>query len=91
MQSNKTCQLAEQYLHYLSVIKGRSENMIKEYRTDLLMFLEHVMNARAISTDDKDFSSIAISFTDCHLKPKKGIHRGLTGFLLVVDVDYIHT
>lgn len=62
MQSNKTCQLVEQYLHYLSVIKGRSENTIKEYRTDLLMFLEHVMNARAISTDDKDFSSIDISF-----------------------------
>ena len=38
MQSNKTCLLVEQYLNYLVVIKGRSENTINEYRTDLLMF-----------------------------------------------------
>ncbi|MHB1127890.1 MAG: site-specific integrase [Bacillota bacterium] len=38
MQSNKTCPLVEQYLGYLVVIKGRSENTVKEYRTDLLMF-----------------------------------------------------
>ncbi len=46
MQSNKTCQLVEQYLGYLTVIKGRSENTIKEYRTDLLMFLlgSHVIH-----------------------------------------------
>ncbi|WP_243450428.1 site-specific integrase [Desulfosporosinus sp. Sb-LF] len=43
MQSNKTCQLVEQYLGYLNVIKERSENTIKEYRTDLLMFLNFVM------------------------------------------------
>jgi len=62
MQSNKTCQLVEQYLSYLTVIKGRSENTIKEYRTDLLMFFEYVMNSRAISPIAKDFSSIDIGF-----------------------------
>jgi integrase/recombinase XerD len=38
MQSNKTCPLVEQYLGYLVVIKGRCENTIYEYCTDLLMF-----------------------------------------------------
>ncbi|SDI45809.1 site-specific integrase [Desulfosporosinus hippei] len=38
MPSNKTCPLVEQYLGYLAVIKGRSENTVNEYRTDLLMF-----------------------------------------------------
>ena len=33
MQSNKTCPLHEQYLGYLVVIKGLSENTILEYRT----------------------------------------------------------
>ena len=62
MQSNRTCQLVEQYLSYLAVIKGRSENTIKEYRTDLLMFFEYVMNSRSIPLIKKDFSSIDISF-----------------------------
>ena len=39
LQSNKLCPIVEQYLSYLVVIKGRSENTILEYRTDLLMFL----------------------------------------------------
>ena len=38
MQSNKSCKLVEQYLNYLTVIKCRAENTIKEYRTDILMF-----------------------------------------------------
>lgn len=38
MQSNKTSPLIEHYLSYLIVIKGRSDNTIFEYRTDLLMF-----------------------------------------------------
>lgn len=42
MQSNKTCMILEQYLNYLSIIKGRSDNTIKEYRTDILMFFPTV-------------------------------------------------
>ncbi|MCB8817100.1 site-specific integrase [Desulfosporosinus shakirovi] len=49
MQSNKTCPLVEQYLGYLAVIKGRSENTVKEYRTDLLMFFSFVMASQYFS------------------------------------------
>lgn len=35
IQSNKTCPLVEQYLGYLVVIKGRSENTILDYRINL--------------------------------------------------------
>lgn len=62
MQSNKTCQLVEQYLGYLTVIKGRSENTIKEYRTDLLMFLNFVMKSRNTPVIHGNFSVININF-----------------------------
>lgn len=62
MQSNKTCKLVEQYLSYLAVVKGRSENTIKEYRTDLLMFFEYVTNTRSVHTSGKDFSYVNIEF-----------------------------
>jgi site-specific recombinase XerD len=62
MQSNKTCPLIEQYLNYLVVIKGRAENTIKEYRTDLLMFFSFLINSREIPFDYKDFSLINIDF-----------------------------
>ena len=50
MQSNKTCQLVEQYLGYLSVIKGRSENTILEYRTDILTFFNYLAKQRQMSS-----------------------------------------
>lgn len=62
MQSNKTCQLVEQYLVYLTVIKGRSENTIKEYRTDLLMFLHFVMETRKTPVIHGNFSIVTIDF-----------------------------
>lgn len=55
MQSNKTCPLVEQYLGYLVVIKGQSENTVKEYRTDLLMFFSFVMVSRNTPISDKIF------------------------------------
>jgi integrase/recombinase XerD len=60
MQSNTTCPIIEQYLSYLVVIKGRAENTIKEYRTDLLMFFSFVLKSRNIPFDGKDFSVIEI-------------------------------
>jgi hypothetical protein len=63
MQSNKTYKPVEQYLGYLPVIKGRSDNTIKEYRTDLLMFFEFVLNVRCASHQSKDFSCIDIGFS----------------------------
>ncbi|AHF07242.1 tyrosine recombinase XerC [Desulfitobacterium metallireducens] len=62
MQSNKSCPLIEQYLGYLIVIRGRSESTIKEYRTDLLMFFEHVLNSRGISLINSDFSLVTLEF-----------------------------
>lgn len=46
MQSNKTCPLLEQYLGYLTTIKGRSNNTVLEYRTDILHFFSYVAESR---------------------------------------------
>lgn len=62
MQSNKTCQLVEQYLGYLVVIKGRSENTVKEYRTDILMFFSFVMVSRNAPIPDKIFTGVDLEF-----------------------------
>jgi len=56
MQSNRTCPLVEQYLGYLSVIKGRSENTILEYRTDILTFFNYLAKQRQMSIDNRNFS-----------------------------------
>lgn len=58
MQSNKTCPLIEQYLDYLVVIKGRSENTVLEYRTDLPMFFKFVLNTRNISIFNNNFAIV---------------------------------
>lgn len=62
MQSNTTCPLVEQYLSYLIVIKGRANNTIKEYRTDLLMFFNYIMNIRNIPILDKNFAQVDLEF-----------------------------
>ncbi|PKM42177.1 MAG: integrase [Firmicutes bacterium HGW-Firmicutes-8] len=62
MQSNKTCPLVEQYLSYLIVIKGRSENTILEYRTDLLMFFKFIFTIRKIELIGNCFSMVDIYF-----------------------------
>lgn len=63
MQSNKSCQLVEQYLGYLTVIKGRSENTVKEYRTDLLMFLSYVAELRKTAIPGNNFADINIDYS----------------------------
>jgi len=62
MQSNKTCPLVEQYLGYLVVIKGRSENTVKEYRTDLLMFFSFVIVFRNTPIPDRIFARVDLEF-----------------------------
>ena len=62
MQSNKTCPLVEQYLSYLVVIKGRSENTILEYRTDLLMFFKFVLSSRNALMIDSNFAVVDVEF-----------------------------
>jgi integrase/recombinase XerD len=58
MQSNKSYPLLEQYLGYLVVIKGRSENTVKEYRTDLLMFFSYVKRVRNVPIQDGNYANI---------------------------------
>lgn len=62
MQSNKTCKLVEQYLGYLAIIKGRSENTILEYRTDILTFLSYLAEQRQMSIEKNNFSFADIDF-----------------------------
>ena len=62
MQSNKTCPLLEQYLGYLVVIKGRSENTILEYRTDLLTFFSFVLSTRSIPICNNSFAVADLTF-----------------------------
>lgn len=42
-QTNKTCPYVEQYLSFLVIIKGLSDNTVFEYRSDLLMFFRFVL------------------------------------------------
>lgn len=54
--------LLEEYLSYLTVIKGRSLNTVIEYRTDILMFFEFLCNRRKIERTKYDLSMIDTDF-----------------------------
>ena len=41
LKNFNTFPLLEEYLNYLTVIKGRSPNTVVEYRTDILMFFSY--------------------------------------------------
>ncbi len=58
MQSDKSCQIVEQYLAYLVTIKGRSKNTVLEYRLDLLQFFDFVANYRGINHTSFQFTDI---------------------------------
>jgi site-specific recombinase XerD len=60
MQSNKSCQIVEQYIAYLITIKGRSKNTVLEYRLDLLQFFHFVNIIR--SQEYSDFQFVNIDF-----------------------------
>ncbi|MCY6483855.1 tyrosine recombinase XerC [Clostridium aestuarii] len=62
MQSNTICPIVEQYLSYLVVIKGRADNTVKKYRTDLLMFFNFIMNLRNIPIIDENFAQADLEF-----------------------------
>ena len=62
MQSNKTCQILEQYLSYLSIIKGRSDCTIREYRTDILSFIWWVSGQRGNQPPETEFSFADLEF-----------------------------
>ena len=70
MQSNKTCPLVEQYLGYLTVIKGRSENTVLEYRIDLLSFFRYTSKSRGQIHNDFQYANLdfikSITLTDMY-------------------------
>jgi integrase/recombinase XerD len=58
MQSDKSCPIVEQYLSYLTTIKGRSKNTVLEYRLDLLQFLRYVAENRGVQNADFEFADV---------------------------------
>ena len=56
LKNYKSFELLEQYLSYLTVIKGRSINTVIEYRTDVLMFFEFLCNKRNMEREKYDLS-----------------------------------
>jgi len=65
LKDNKTCALLEQYLSYLTVVKGRSNLTAQEYRIDVLLFFEYVKRIRGSPEETlakRDFSDVDIEF-----------------------------
>lgn len=53
--------LLDEYLNYLTVIKGRSPNTVVEYRTDILMFFAFLKEKQAIEQHKEKYD---LSFVD---------------------------
>jgi site-specific recombinase XerD len=65
LKENKTCALLEQYLSYLTIMKGRSYLTADEYRIDCLLFFEYVKRIRGAPREilvKRDFSDVDIVF-----------------------------
>ena len=62
MESNTTCSILEQYLSYLSIIKGRSICTIKEYRTDVLSFIWWIATERGFQPPNQNFAFVDKEF-----------------------------
>ncbi|MFL0267938.1 hypothetical protein [Candidatus Clostridium radicumherbarum] len=62
MKSNKTCSIVEQCLCFLVLIKVRSENVILEYSTELLMFFMFVLDANKIPIANPNFKVVNLNF-----------------------------
>lgn len=57
----KTFPLLDEYLNYLTVIKGRSPNTVVEYRTDILMFFAYLKGKRGTQQQKEKYD---LSFVD---------------------------
>ncbi len=65
LKENKTCALLEQYLTYLTVVKGRSPLTAIEYRIDVLLLFEFIKRKRGgaeQARSARDFSDVDIDF-----------------------------
>ena len=62
--------ILKQYLAYLIIIKGRSQNTIFEYRIDLLQFFRYVADQCSVTVTDFRFAEMgiirSIKLTDMH-------------------------
>ncbi|NCC87848.1 MAG: tyrosine recombinase XerC [Clostridia bacterium] len=63
LKNFKTFPLLEEYLNYLTVIKGRSPNTVIEYRTDILMFFSYLKEKRRMEQLKEKYD---LSFIDAH-------------------------
>jgi len=65
LKDNKTCALLDQYLSYLTIVKGRSPLTAEEYRVDCNMLFEYIKRKRGVPQDTlekRDFSDVDIGF-----------------------------
>lgn len=70
LKNYKSFPLLEEYLNYLLIIKGRSQNTVVEYRTDLLMFFDYRGPIKGFDKQEKyDVSNVDADYI-------KGITRG---------------
>lgn len=69
------------FLTYLSVVRGKSQNTIKEYFLDLRLFFRYLKKSRGLVSDDTDFSDISIKDVDLDLIRSVTLDDGY-GFML---------
>lgn len=63
LKNYKSFLLLEEYLNYLLIIKGRSQNTIVEYRNDLLMFFDYLNSSKGIIGREKyDVTNVDINY-----------------------------
>lgn len=65
LKQNRTCSLLEQYLNYLTVVKGRSLLTADEYRIDNCMLFEYIKRKRGFPEENiqkRDFSDVDVDF-----------------------------
>jgi len=65
LKDNTSCALLEQYLTYLTVVKGRSPLTAQEYRIDVLLCMEFVKGKRGVPAETlkmRDFADVDIAF-----------------------------
>ena len=79
-------QFLKDYLIYMSVIKGKSENTIKEYFYDLRMFLRYLLYSNKISSKE-DFLKAPITDFDFNLIKKVQL-TDLYSFMAYVNNEH---
>ena len=55
-KNNKTFKLLDEYLNYLLVIRGRSSNTTREYKIDIIMFMEFLIREKESKIEVKDIN-----------------------------------